>query len=188
MRVRNEVHEAVSGAVQALKATAEEESSPCWCPLCEADVTALSMTILPPRYSTAVFSEVGADAGGHNPVRSALSTSLRRVDRSPNHARSSPELRSAHVNLVNYAYDEGTALLAGLGERGELPCGCDECLADTLAYSLNRYPGKYGVLRGGRTNLPPYHRDFMRHELGVIISHTSNIIALSPRHGYARAV
>ena len=188
MRVRNEVHEAVSGAVQEIKALAEEENSPCWCPLCEADVTALSMTILPPRYSTAVFGGISAGADGHNPVRSALSTSLRRVDRSPNHPRSSPELRSARINVINYAYDEGTALLSGFRERGELPCGCDECLADTLAYSLNRYPPKYGVLRGGRANLPPYQRDFMRHELGVIISHALNIVASSPRHGYSRAV
>jgi hypothetical protein len=188
MRVRNEVHEAVSGAVQELKAMAGEENSPCWCPLCEADVSALSMSILPPRYSTAVFGNISGVAGEHNPVRSALSTSLRRVDRSPNHPRSSPELRSARINLVNYAYDEGATLLAGLREREELPCDCDECLADTLAYSLNRYPPKYGVLRGGRANLPPYQRDFMRHELGVIISHALNVIASSPRHGYSRAV
>jgi hypothetical protein len=187
MRVRNEVHEAVSGAVLEIKGLAEEENAPCWCPLCEADVTALSMSILPPRYSTAVFGDLDTDAG-HNPVRSALSTSVRRVDRSPNHPRSSPELRSARINVINYAYDEGAALLAGLRERGELSCGCDECLADTLAYSLNRYPPKYGVLRGGRANLPPYQRDFMRHELGVIISHTLSIIAASPRHGYSRAV
>jgi len=188
MRVRNEVHEAVSGAVQELKAMAGEENSPCWCPLCEADITALSMTILPPRYSTAVFGEIGGDGSDHNPVRSAISTSLRRVDRSPNHPPSTPELRSERINLINYTYDEGTALLTGFQERGELPCDCDECQADTLAYSLNRYPPKYGVLRGGRTNLPLYQRDFMRHELGVIISHAMNIIASSPRHGYSRAV
>jgi hypothetical protein len=187
MRVRNEVHEAVSGAVQEIKGLAGEENAPCWCPLCEADVTALSMSIRPPRSSTAVFGELDTVAG-HNPVRSALSTSVRRVDRSPNHPRSSPELRSARINVINYAYDEGAALLAALRERGELPCGCDECLADTLAYSLNRYPPKYGVLRGGRANLPPYQRDFMRHELGVIISHALNIIASAPRHGYSRAV
>jgi hypothetical protein len=188
MRVRNEVHGAVSGAVQELKAMAGGENSACWCPLCEADGTARAMTILPPRYSTAVFGDISDGGGEHNPVRSALSTSLRRVDRSPNHARSSPELRSARVNLVNYAYDEGAALLTGLRERDELPCDCDECLADTLAYSLNRYPPKYGVLRSGRANLPPYQRDFMRHELGIIISHALNIIASSPRHGYARAI
>ena len=187
MRVRNEVQEAVYGGVHELKALAGEENAPCWCPLCEADVSALAMTILPPRYSTAVFGDISSPEGGHNPVRSALSTSVRRVDRSPNHPRSSPELRSARINVINFALEEGSALLTGLREREELPCSCDECLADALAYSLNRYPPRYGVLRGGRTNLPPYQRDFMRHELGVIISHSLSVVGASPRHGYARA-
>jgi len=188
MRIRNEVEEAVGSAVFQLKSLAGEENSPCWCPLCEADVSALAMTILPPRYSTAVFGEITAGGNGSNPVKSAISTSLRRVDRSPNHPRSSPETRSARLNVINYAYEEGAALLTSLTQGDELRCSCDECLSDTLAYSLNRYPPKYGVLRGGRANLPPYQRDFMRHELGVIISHAVNVIASAPRHGHPRAV
>jgi hypothetical protein len=188
MRIRNEIEEAVTNQVVQLKSLADEEGSHCWCPLCEADVTALAMTILPPKYSTAVFGETSSGERGHDPVTSALTTSLRRVDRSPNHPRSAPASGSAHVNVINYALDETIALLEGLKQRQELPCVCDECLSDTLAYTLNRYPPKYGVLRGGRTNLPPYQRDFMRHELGIIISHAINIIASSPRHGYPRAV
>jgi len=188
MNIRNEVQEAVNSEVVRLKSLGDAHSSPCWCPLCEADVAALSMTILPPRYSTTVFGDITTDKAGNNPVKSALSTSVRRVDRSPNHPPSSPESPLRRVRLINYAYEEGTTLVSSLLAREDLPCDCDDCLADTLAYSLNRYPPKYGVIRRGRTNLPAYQRDFMRHELNVIISHAINVIASAPRHGQPRAV
>jgi hypothetical protein len=188
MKIRNEVQEAVTSEVLRLKSIGETHNSPCWCPLCEADVAALSMSILPPRYSTTVFGDITTDGNGSNPVRSALSTSLRRVDRSPNHPRSSPEGPLRKMRVINFAYEEGAALVSSLIAREDLPCDCDDCLADTLAYSLNRYPPKYGVIRGGRSNLPAYQRDFMRHELNVIISHAVNVIASAPRHGQPRAV
>ena len=183
MRIRNEVAEAVAAEVEEYRHSGRREPLLCRCPLCLADVSALALTILPPRYSTA---ERAASTGGpgdlSSTARSAVFTSMRRVNRRPKHDRSRPENRPASVRLVNFAYEEGASLVASLVRRTEVHCTCRTCIGDTLAYALNRYPHKYGVLHKGRESLPSYQRAFMREELMIIISHAAGVVSSKPRH------
>jgi hypothetical protein len=182
MRIRNEIEEAVRAEVEIQKDTPAGELHICWCALCAADVTALAMTILPPRYSTDSNTRPSSHGSGTGAVRSAVFTSIKRVARRPKHNKSIPESRAAKVRLVNFNYEEGAAAVASLSRRTDLPCVCRDCLTHTLAFALNRYPPKYGVLHAGRSNLPEYQRDYLRHELGIIISHAASVVASHPRH------
>jgi hypothetical protein len=180
MTVINRTEEAVRAEIARLKEGTGEQAEQCWCALCEADVIALAMTILPPCYCTRVLPE--DDVASTGSVRNAVFTAARRVQRRPKHRMAHPESRDAKVHLVNYTYEEGAALVATLRHRSDSSCSCRICQQDMLAYALNRYPPKYGVIHGGTSNLPSYQRDYIRHELEIIISHAAGIITARPRH------
>lgn len=181
MSVINQTEKAVRAEISRLKEGVGEESAQCWCALCEADVIALAMTILPPRYRT---REVGHDGepASLGSVKNAVFTAARRVGRRPKHRTAHPETYAAKVRLVNYTYEEGASLVATLMHRNDKACTCRICQSDMLAYALNRYPPKYGVLYGGRSNLPAYQRDYIRNELEIIISHAAGVVTARPRH------
>lgn len=185
VRIRNEVEEEVRAEVARRREEILPGENSCWCALCEADVTALAMTILPPRYSTSQQNAEARRGESSNAVRSAVFTAMKRVTRRPKHRRSTPENYPLRVRLINFTYEEGAALVTSLTRRSDLPCTCPLCLSDTLTYALNRYPPKYGVMHGGRENLPAYQRDYMREELQVVISHAAGKIASHPRHSLA---
>jgi hypothetical protein len=182
MAVYNWTEDAVRAEIERLKEGTGEQAESCWCALCEADVIALAMTTLPPRYCTKTTAspEEPASAGS---VKSAVFSAASRVRRRPKHTPAHPEQQGSMVHLVNITFEEGAALVATLMHRSESACNCRICQHDTLAYALNRYPPKYGVVHGGRSNLPSYQRDFIRHELEIIISHAAGVVTNEPRHG-----
>lgn len=181
MTVINQTEEAVRAEISRLKEGPGGPAEHCWCALCEADVIALAMTILPPCYRTRSGVSEGSPAGTGS-VKNAVFTAARRVQRRPKHGRSTPGSYDSKVHLVNYTYEEGAALVATLMHRSDSTCNCRTCQHDMLAYALNRYPPKYGVVHGGRSNLPSYQRDYIRHELEIIISHAAGVVTAQPRH------
>ncbi len=182
MQLRNEIQEAVMAELDDYREAGRKDPLACRCPLCLTDVSALALTILPPRYSTSGKGTPPAGGNLGTSARSAVFTSMKRVARRPKHDRSRPENRADSVRLVNFAFEEGSSLVASLIRRADVPCTCRTCLADTLAYALNRYPPKYGVLHKGREFWPTYQRAYMREELLIVISHAARVVASSPRH------
>ena len=181
MTVINQTEDAVRMEISRLKEGPGGQAEHCWCALCEADVIALAMTILPPCYRTRAAVADGEPASTGS-VKNAVFTAVRRIRRRPKHGRSGPESHDSKVHLVNYTYEEGAALVATLLHRSDSTCNCRTCQYDTLAYALNRYPPKYGVIHAGTSNLPSYQRDYIRHELEIIISHAAGVVKAQPRH------
>ena len=182
MRIRNEVETSVRAEVSRQKSKGRGKHSACWCSLCEADITALAMTILPPRYCTSNCHGSLMEKERPGAVKDAVFSAMRKVSKRPKHQFSFPEANSSKVKIVNFSYDEGVGQVTGFMMKSHAPCPCEKCRSDVLAYSLNRYPPKYGVLHGGTSSLPSYQQDFIRHELGLIIFHAAGVVASHPRH------
>ncbi len=182
MKIRNEIEAAVEEGVDLMVQGGQKRARACWCELCRADVTALALSTLPPRYVTTISHSTLNGGAGTGAVTSAILTSMRKVSRRPKHRHSFPESQSSRVKIINYIFQEGFSRLASYMRRPGLPCTCARCQDDTLAYALNRYPPKYGVLHAGSTKLPPYHVDHIRQELRLIIAHAGAVVGKSPRH------
>jgi hypothetical protein len=182
MRIRNETETAVQGEVDRQKQNGYRKLLPCWCELCRADITALALSTLPPRYVTTVSHSILTGGAAAGPVTTAVLSSMRKVSRRPKHRHCFPESRSSRVKIINYTFQEGFSRLASYMRRPGLPCTCARCQDDTLAYALNRYPPKYGVLHAGNTKLPPSHLDYIRRELCLVISHAGAVVGNRPRH------
>lgn len=180
MDIRNEMEELVRAEVKRIRSSGGHERL-CWCGLCETDIVALSLTLLPPLYRR-------ADAGGHlgglmsaGKIQDAVHSALKRVSLRPKHRAGVPPQRGS-VSLVNYTYEVGSEMIGPALGRGGEGCSCEHCRADALAYALNRYPAKYGVRQGGRQSLHPTYLDFMRHELRLLIGQAARVVSTQPRH------
>ena len=182
MKIRNEIEAAVREGIDQQKQSGHTRPPPCWCELCRADVTALALSTLPPRYVTTVSHSTLSGGAGDGAVASTILTSMRKVARRPKHRHCFPESQSSRVKIINYTFQEGFSRLASYMRQPGLPCVCARCQDDTLAYALNRYPPKYGVLHAGNTKLPPYHLDHISQELRLIISHAGAVVGKHPRH------
>ena len=109
MIIRNEIETAVRAEVNRQKGNGRRDFSSCWCSLCDADVTALAMTVLPPRYCTTSCHTPFSEKEKEGTVRNAVFSSMKKISRRPKHGSASPETNPAKVLLINYNYDEGVA-------------------------------------------------------------------------------
>lgn len=182
MKIHNDIETAVGEEVRRQKTRGRGEHAACWCSLCEADVTALAMTFLPPRYCTTNCQEHQMEKERPGAVKNAVLTSMRKVSQRPKHRFSAPEISPSKVRVVNYTYEEGMTQVGTVMLKSSAPCPCEKCRSDILAYALNRYPAKYGVLHGGTSSLPDYQLDFIRHELSLILCHAAGVVGSHPRH------
>jgi hypothetical protein len=180
--IRNEMEELVREEIARARRGGGPVYAGCWCALCETDIVALALTLLPPLYCR-------TDSHGHaaglikaGTISDAVQAALKRVSLWPKHRPGTqPGLRD-EVALVNYTFEIGSQMVGpalGLSTTG---CCCEECRADTLAYALNRYPPKYGIARGGQRSLHPTYIDFMRYELGMLINQAARVVATHPGH------
>ena len=51
-----------------------------------------------------------------------------------------------------------------------------------MAYTLNRYPSKYGVVLRGKVKLPEHQKSAIREELQIILSKARDVVASNPNH------
>ena len=183
MGIRNEMEQLVRDEV----ARARQEGGPgyagCWCPLCEIDIVALALTLLPPLYCRTATYGHAAGLIRAGTISDAVQSALKRVSLWPKHRPGTLPTRRDTVGLINYTLEVGSSMVGpalGLSATG---CSCDECRSDTLADALNRYPAKYGVDRDGRRSLHPTYLDFMRYELGMLINQAARVVSAHPHHG-----
>jgi hypothetical protein len=184
MEIRNEMESLVRAEFSRIKAaeSGDAGAARCWCTLCETDVVALALTLLPPLYCRGTAS--GYAPGLHTPgkIHDAVQSALLRVNLRPKHRSGESAAARAEVSLVNYTMEVGSEMVGRALGRSERGCACQECRSDALAYALNRYPPKYGVARSGRRTLQPTYLEFMRHELGMLVLQAARVVSAHPNH------
>lgn len=182
MDLSNRMEELVREEVARARSTPPTWPNSCWCTLCETDVVALALTLLPPWYCRAdgcARADLLASAGK---IHDAVQTAARRVALRPKHPIGAPGGARRDIGLVNFTYDVGAEMVGPSFGRLRDSCGCERCRSDALAYALNRYPSKYGVTLAGRRSLHPTYVDFMRRELGMLIGQAARLISAHPSH------
>jgi hypothetical protein len=155
MSIKNEMEQLVRDEVRSVKEQGSPEYSGCWCVLCETDIVALSLTLLPPLYCREETYGHASRFIKPSTIRDAVKTALRRVGLRPKHRPGVPRSLQGNVALVNYTFEVGAEMVGSELERTAAACSCESCRTDTLAYALNRYPAKYGIAQEGRRNLDP---------------------------------
>jgi competence protein ComFB len=154
----------------------------CWCSLCEADVTALALNQLPPRYCQEQNYGYSAAPGLGDKVRSAVTRAVEKVSRRPKHRPGRPDWLSGDPLVLNYAQKIGGDMVGSLLEQRPDACSCGQCRADALAYALNRYPPKYGVTAPGRESYQANFEDFIRHEMSQVLIQAARVVESRPHH------
>ena len=171
----------VRDEVAAARAEGGADARGCWCGLCETDVVALALTLLPPLYCRPGSAGTAATLVKAGKIHDAVRAAIRRVSLRPKHRAGAPGARR-ELSLVNYTFDVGADMVGLALGRAAAACSCEGCRSDTLAYALNRYPAKYGVVQAGRRSLHPTHIDFMRYELGMLIHQAARVVTARPHH------
>ena len=179
-RLTNTTERVVAAAVDALREQPGNDVPLCTCAACNADIMALTLCSLPPHYCTGREDEQFVREKLGDRVERAVGHSAQRVALHPKHDR--VEEGKPDVNLVNFTFEEGTVLLSSLMEQEPRPCSCDTCSSDILAYTLNRFPPKYGVVRSGRIEFPQNERDSLRQDMAFILALAVGVVSSKPRH------
>jgi len=181
MDVHNEMEALVREAVQEIRAKGTTGDT-CWCRLCETDIVALALTLLPPFYSRPGGQAWSAGLATASKIHDAVQSAAKRVSLRPKHRPGMVGPARGDVGLVNYTYEVGLQMVDPSVLASSAACTCPLCRADTLAYALNRYPPKYGVSAGGRRSLHPTYLGFMRRELGLLVSQAARVVGAKPQH------
>lgn len=179
MGIRNEMEQLVRDEAARVRRQDGPAASACRCLLCETDVVALALTLLPPLYCRTESFGTAVELVRAGKIHDAVQAALKRVMLRPKH-RSGVPGPARELSLVNYAWEVGSELVGVALGRAAAGCSCGECRADTLAYALNRYPAKYGVRQGGRQSLHPTYLEFMRRELGLLIGQAASVVSSRP--------
>ena len=182
MGIRNEMEQLVRDEVARARSEGGPGYTGCWCPLCEMDIVALALTLLPPLYCRTATYGHAAGLIKAGTICDAVQSALKRVALWPKHRPGASPAGRAELGLINYTFEVGSQLVGEALDHSAAGCACDECRADTLAYALNRYPAKYGVARDGRRSLHPTYLDFMHYELGMLINQAARVVSAHPHH------
>jgi hypothetical protein len=178
--IKNYTEMAVKAEVNRHKAAFHNLS--CWCDLCTADVTALSLTTLPPQYCLErTYGLLGRQYCQVTVVPAVEKASARVLSR-PKHRPGWREAYLHSIRMVNFALEEGSSLVRAIMLENSATCACPQCQADTLALALNRFPPLYGVEFDGICNLPATQRDFFRHDLSLALAHATKTVTAQPHH------
>jgi len=180
--VKNDMEHLVRLEVGRRREDPEVDRTTCWCALCEADVIALALNNLPPRYCRGDNFGYAAAQGYVGRVREAVRLALEKVSRRPKHRPGAPDRFRAEARLEDFALKIGNVLVGSSFVGAEGACSCEGCRADALALALNRYPPKYGVSSPGRASYQANFEDFIRHELGNALVKAREIISAHPNH------
>jgi len=187
MKLSNSMEPAVRMHLGRLRAQSPAGDETCWCPLCRADMLALALTSLPPRYATSRTCDVEIETQMAAAIRDEVVLARRQIDRYPKHAKGSPVAAGEPVWVVNFPLEEGFRAVDAILRRQDMGCDCWNCRCDMVAFALNRYPARYGVEHQGRTHLIEEHRERMRDELSSFLVHAVSVVTTIPRHEFRTA-
>lgn len=182
MSIKNEMENLVREEVARARREEGLEYSGCWCSLCEADIAALALTMLPPLYCRAETHGHASNVIKASRIRDTVQSALTRVRLRPKHRPGTLPSSRERIALVNYTFEVGTKMVSAALGKSANGCTCSGCHADALAYALNRYPAKYGVTQSGQRNLHYSYIDTMRHELGMLVAQAARVVSTHPRH------
>jgi hypothetical protein len=187
MKLTNAMEQVVRDHLNQLRADSPAGDESCWCPLCRADMMALALSGLPPRYAT---RRSGAVEGGIRfaaLVDETVAGAVRQVRRFPKHPKGEAVAAGAPVWVVNFPLEEGFRAVDEILRRHDGACDCWHCRCDAVAFALNRYPARYGVEHDGRTHLFEDDRATMRGELSSFLDLAVRVVATIPRHEFSTA-
>jgi hypothetical protein len=180
--VKNEMEHLVIREVDRRKDKRTWGRDCCWCPQCEADVIALTLNNLPPRYCRGANFGYASSEGYSGQVGALVDLAVEKVTRRPKHRPGAPDRFRREAYREDYALKIGSSLVNTAFPAREGACSCDECRADTLALALNRYRPKYGVSSPGRTSYQENFEDFIRHEVGQLLAAAYRVVCANPSH------
>ena len=187
MKLTNAMELGVKRFLNRLRAASPAGQETCWCPLCRADMMALALSSLPPRYATRRPWDIEADAHLAESLGAQVTRAVRHVELFPKHPSGGALEATEPVWIVNFPLEEGFRAIEPLIRSREDVCDCWQCRCDVVAFALNRYPPRYGVERGGHTHLREVDRDQMRSELASFLELAIGIVSKVPRHELSTA-
>ena len=180
--VKNDMEILVRREIDRRKRARAWGRTPCWCPQCEADVNALALNNLPPRYCRGVNLGLVVSEGYGGKVQAAVERAIVKVSQRPKHHPGASARYRQEARCEDYALKFGCTLVDAAFPANKMVCSCDECRADTLALALNHYRPKYGVTSTGRASYQENFADFIRHEIGQLVSATCQVVSANPHH------
>jgi hypothetical protein len=187
MKLTNSMELAVRSHLNRLRAVSPASDEACWCPLCRADMMALALTSLPPRYATRRPADIEADAQMSATVRDGVLLARATVERYPKHPKGAAVAAGEPVWVVNFPLEEAFRAVEPIQRRHDGTCDCWHCRCDMVAFALNRYPACYGVEHEGRTHLFEKDRAQMRAELESFLDLAVRVVTTVPRHEFSTA-
>lgn len=182
MTIKNEMEFLVRKEVGRQRERGPQGVEACWCSQCEADIVALALNQLPPRYCQEQNYGYGSGPGVGEKVRAVVTRAVEKVSRRPKHRPGRPDWRTTDPAVHNWAQKIGADLVGALISQRPGACACEQCSADALAYALNRYPPKYGVSAPGRESYQAQFEDFIRHEMTQVLTQATRVVELRPHH------
>lgn len=186
MKLSNAMEQVVRQHLNLSQARSPSGDETCWCPLCRADMTALTLSALPPRYVTQRPGSVELDAQAAA-VHDEFVLARRQVERFPKHGKGAAVAAGTPVWVINFPLEEGFRAVEGILRRYDGACDCWDCRCDAVAFALNRYPARYGVEHEGQSHLLERAREQLREELSVFIDLAVKVVTAAPRHDFGVA-
>ena len=187
MKLANAMEQAVRGQLNVLRERAGSADDACWCPLCRADVMALALSSLPPRYATRRPGAHQPDPDHFATIAERVAEAVRKVARFPKHGAGAAVAAGEPVWVVNFPLEESFRAVDAMVRSRDDVCDCWNCRCDMVAFALNRYPPRYGVEHQGLTHLLETDRDQMRLELAWFLNLSLRVVATVPRHEFSTA-
>ncbi len=187
MGLVNAMESTVKAHLKRLRSDSAFGDETCWCPLCRADMMALTLSALPPRYATRRPGLHDADTQLSADIRSQAAQAVRHVSRFPKHPQGAALAADAPVWVVNFPLEESFRAIDAMVRGQDGVCDCWNCRCDMVAFALNRYPARYGVEHEGQTHLLDRDRAQMRAELEGFLDLALRVVATVPRHEFSTA-
>ncbi|HEY5998693.1 MAG TPA: late competence development ComFB family protein [bacterium] len=185
MKLANAMEQAVRAHLNLLRERSGDGDEACWCPLCRADMMALALSSLPPRYATR--RPAGALPDPDDGIAEQVAEAVRKVGRFPKHEAGVAVTAGEAVWVVNFPLEESFRAVDAMVRSRDDVCDCWNCRCDMVAFALNRYPSRYGVEHLGATHLLEKDRDQMRAELASFLDLSLRVVAAVPRHEFSTA-
>lgn len=182
MLPRNVIEAAVFQSLEALRDRDPGTATTCWCPLCAADMRALALSAIPPRYVTRREDRAGVHNGRDRVLHEEVARAVAQVASHCKHQPGDPTAEGDDVALVNLTYEVAFSLIQGRVQRREGACGCFDCRCDAVAFALNRFPPRYGVALCGSSVFGERSRLEMGAEMTAFLDLGVSVVAGHPRH------